>query len=357
MTRDTTLAPAGLALMAAAAMGTALAAGLPSAAQAAEVEGPKVRWLVSLWGARRGFTEGVEGLKDYLAEKTDGRFELSLEYGGVLSDPKENIDGLQLGAFEAATICPYYHPEKTPASMGMSLAFLPLPDFAAQIRAYDAFLAHPAVQGEWAKWNAVPLMSALMPNYEVMGRGEAPVAAADWDGLRVNASAGHAVLMEALGAVPSTMPAPDLYTSLERGVIDGIVYPYTYAFVAYRFHELSDWVTDSWNLGTIQCTVAAGKDAWEALPGQYKALMAEAIPEAYARQIAAYAEIDAANEALFEEQDLARIPITPEIRAGLDAAAQPSWQAWIDDMTGRGYPGQELFDILVAGAADAQPGQ
>ncbi|WP_161556034.1 TRAP transporter substrate-binding protein DctP [Mangrovicoccus ximenensis] len=329
----------------------------PGPAAAAEVEGPQVRWLVSLWGARRGFTEGVEGLKDYLAEKTDGRFELSLEYGAVLSDPKENIDGLQLGAFEAATICPYYHPDKTPASMGMSLAFLPLPSFEAQVAAYDAFLAHPAIHGEWAKWNAVPLMSALMPNYEVMGRGTAPATAADWEGLRINASAGHAVLMEALGAVPSTMPAPDLYNSLERGVIDGVAYPYTYAFVSYRFHELSDWVTDGWNLGTIQCTVAASLDAWTALPPQYQELLREAVPAAYAHQIEAYAEADAANEEIFAERGLARIPVTPEIRAVLDGAAQPSWQEWIEDITARGYPGQELFDLMIAEAADAQPGQ
>lgn len=76
----------------------------PAAAQAAEVEGPKVKWLVSLWGARRGFTEGVEGLKAYVEEKTDGNFELDLQYGGVLSDPKENIDGLQLGAFEVSVV-------------------------------------------------------------------------------------------------------------------------------------------------------------------------------------------------------------------------------------------------------------
>ncbi|WP_172329920.1 TRAP transporter substrate-binding protein DctP [Mangrovicoccus sp. HB161399] len=354
---DRKLAPAGLAGVVAAALSIAAAGSFPGSAAAAEVDGPKVRWLVSLWGARRGFTEGVEGLKDYLAEKTGGRFELSLEYGGVLSDPKENIDGLQLGAFEAATICAYYHPEKTPATMGLSLAFLPMTDFDAQVRAYTAFLAHPAIREEWAKWNAVPVMSALMPNYEVMGRGTPPETADEWDGLRINASAGHAVLMEALGAVPSTMPAPDLYNSLERGVIDGIAYPYTYAFVAYRFHELSDWVTDGWNLGTIQCTVAANRDAYDALPPQYRALLDEAVPAAYAHQIEAYAAADAENEKLFAEQGLTRIPATPGIREVLDAAAQPSWQAWIDDVTARGYPGQELFDLIISEAADAQPGE
>ncbi|MGR3376022.1 TRAP transporter substrate-binding protein DctP [Salipiger abyssi] len=355
--KKTPAASLGLAAAVAATLTASAAIFAPGAAAAAEVEGPKVKWLVSLWGARRGFTEGVEGLKDYLAEKTDGNFELSLEYGGVLSDPKENIDGLQLGAFEAATVCPFYHPDKTPASMGLSQAFLPLPSFEAQYRVYAEYLKHPAVHEEWDKWSATPIMSALMPNYEVMGRGEAPMSLADWEGKRINASGGHAALMEALGAVPSTMPAPDLYNSLERGVIDGIAYPYTYAFVSYRFHELSGWVTDAWNLGTIQCTVAANTDAYNALPDQYKALLEEAVPAAYAHQIAAYEEIDAANEKEFEALGLERIAMTDDIKAALEAAVKPSWQSWIDDVTSKGFPGQELFDLIMSEAEKAQAGQ
>jgi len=326
---------------------------VPTSATAAEVDGPKVKWLVSLWGARRGFTEGVEGLKDYLAEKTDGNFELDLQYGGVLSDPKENIDGLQLGAFEMATVCPFYHPDKTPASMGLSQAFLPLPTFEVQYKVYGEYLKHPAVKAEWDKWNSTPVMSALMPNYEIMGKGTPPSSLADWDGLRVNASGGHAALMEAIHAVPSTMPAPDLYPSLERGVIDAIAYPYTYAFVAYRFQELSNWVTDAWNLGTIQCTVAANTDAYNALPDQYKALLEEAVPAAYAHQIEAYGEIDAANEKVFDEMGLVRVPLDDEIKASLEAAVKPSWQSWIDGATEKGLPGQELFDLIMSEAHKA----
>lgn len=355
--RNTKTGAVGLAGLFAATLSATTALVAPAAATAAEVEGPKVTWLVSLWGARRGFTEGVEGLKAYLAEKTDGNFELDLQYGGVLSDPKENIDGLQLGAFEAATVCPFYHPDKTPASMGLSQAFLPLPTLEAQYKVYGEYLQHPAVQEEWAKWNATPIMSALMPNYEIMGKGETPTALADWDGVRLNASGGHAALMEAIGAVPSTMPAPDLYSALERGVIEGMVFPYTYAFVAYRFHELSDWVTDAWNLGTVQCTVAANTDAYNALPEQYRALLNEAVVPAYEHQIAAYAEIDEANEKEFEERGLERIPLTDDIRAALDAAVQPSWQAWVDDVTAKGMPGQELLDLILAEAEKVRSGE
>lgn len=321
--------------------------------RAAEVDGPAITWQVSLWGNRRGFTEGVEALAAYLSEKTDGNFQLSLQYGGVLSDPTENIDGLQIGAFEMATVCSFYHPGKLPISTGLNLAMLPLPTLESQYRTYAEYLRHPAVAAEWAGWSAVPVMSVLMPNYEVMGRGTPPADLAAWSGLRINASGGHAALMQALGAVTTTIPAPDLYSSMERGALDAIVYPYTYAFTAYSLQELSTWVTDRWNLGTVNCVLAANEDAYAGLPQQYRDLIDEAIPAAYAHQIEAYETVDAQNEADFEARGLVRIPMGDDVRAALQSAVEPSWQAWVEDMNSRGAPGQELLDLILSSAAAA----
>jgi TRAP-type mannitol/chloroaromatic compound transport system substrate-binding protein len=326
---------------------------VPTRAVAAEVEGPKVTWLVSLWGARRGLTEGIEGLAEYVSEKTDGNFKLSLQYGGVLSDPKENIDGIQLGAFEAALFCPVYHPQKTPALTGLDLAFLPLPSLEVQRDVYEAYFTHPVVQEEFARWNAVPLMTALLSNYEVMGKGTPPEAIEDWKGLRMNASGGMASLMEAMGANPTTIPAPDAFTSLERGIVDGVVFPYTYAFASYRLHEVSDWVTDGWGLGTIQCSLAANSGAYSALPQQYKDLLDEAKAYGYEHQIETYKQIDDINEVAFAEENLIRIPMSEGISAAVDEAVAPSWEAWVNTSTEAGLPGQELLDLILSTAKSA----
>jgi TRAP-type C4-dicarboxylate transport system substrate-binding protein len=338
----------------AAALGMTLVPGLaPQTAAAAEVEGPRVSWEVSLWGNRRGFTEGVEALAEYLAEKTDGNFTLNLQYGAVLSDPTENLDGLQLGAFEAGTVCSFYNPGKTPVSTGLNLPFLPLPTLESQHRAYAEFLQHPVVQAEWASWDTVPIMSVLMPNYEIMGRGTPPQNLADWQGRRVNASGGHSPLMQAIGAVPTTIPSPDIYSTMERGALDAVVYPYTYAFQVYSLHELSTWVTDGWNLGTVHCALAANAHAYEVLPQQYRDLIDAAIPQAYERQIADYRRVDEINEELFEARGLQRVQLTDDVREALQAAVTPAWQAWVADMDSRGRPGQELLDLILSAAERA----
>lgn len=326
----------------------------PAPAAAAEVDGPAVTWQVALWGNRRGFTEGVERLAAVAAEKTDGKFKLDLKYGGVLSEPGDTLDGLQLGAFEAGSVCSFYNPGKTPVSTALNLPLLPLPTLEAQYKTYDVVLKHPAIAAEWASWNAVPVMSILMPNYEVMGRGTPPTTVADWQGRRINASGGHAALMNTMGAVPTTIPSPDIYSTMERGALDGVVYPYSYAFAVYNLHELSTWVSDGWNLGTVHCAFAVNGDAWNALPPQYRDLIEAAIPGAYEAQIADYARVDTANEAKFEARGLQRITMGDDVRAALQAAVEPAWKAWVDDMTAKGQPGQEVLDLILSTAASVQ---
>ncbi len=344
-----------IGLAAVLAASTGLLTTIPAApARAAEVDGPEVKWLVSLWGARRGFTEGIEGLAKYVSDKTDGNFELSLQYGEVLSSSRENLDGLHIGAFEVGTFCASYHPDKTPALGGLDLAFLPIASLEARAKVVEDYYQLPVIQEEFGKWNTVPLMGILMPSYEAMGTGEPPETLEDWKGIRISSLGGVGQLMSALGASVTVVTAPDMFQSMERGLIDAATFPYTYAFASYRLHEIADWVTDNWGLGATVCHSAVNKGAYDALPDQYKELLREGVAAGYEQQIEKYREVDIVNEAAFEEAGLIRVPLTDEVRAAIEAAAEPSWNAWVASATEQGLPAQELLDSILESAAAAE---
>ena len=108
------------------------------------VEGPKVSWKLSLWGKRRAFTEGMEYVSQQLDKCSGGNFTMKLFYGEQLSKSKENLDGIKLGAFEAATFCAAYHPGKNAPLNVLDLPFLPLANFDVMRKAHDAIYNHPA---------------------------------------------------------------------------------------------------------------------------------------------------------------------------------------------------------------------
>ena len=136
-----------------AAVAFTLASGVsaPNSAGAQMVEGPKVTWRASLWGKRRAFTESWEFLKSETAKRTGGNFNLKLYYGEQLSKSKENLDGISVGAFDAAMVCQSYHPGKLPSANVLDLPFLPITNFDVQYEVVKTVFEHPRVVGRFCE--------------------------------------------------------------------------------------------------------------------------------------------------------------------------------------------------------------
>ena len=336
-----------------AAAGASLAGSVaPAAAQM--VDGPEVSWKMSLWGKRRAFTEGAEYVSAQVAERTGGKFTIKLFYGQQLSKSKENLDGISLGAFEAAMFCASYHPGKNAPLNVLDLPFLPLADFGVMRKVHDAVYGHPAAQEALAKWNAYLYMSNILPQYEYMGKGDPPQSVADFEGKRLRALGGMGRAAELIGATPSTMPASETYTALQRGTVDAIGFPYSYTFAAYKLDEIADWVTTNMSLGTVNCPSVFNVDAWNSLPDQYKELLLGLKDGAYAAMDAAYKAKDVANEKKWREGGKIRMVEIPEDEmAGFrDIAGQPVWDAWVEDNQDD-LPAQELLDLVLSTAKAA----
>ena len=151
-------------------LGLTTALGLVFASEAMATE-----WNVSVWGKRRAFTEHVEKLAELVAEKTDGEFTMNVSYGG-LSKNRENLDGISIGAFEMAQFCAGYHRDKNPTITVLELPFLGVETLEQERELSMALYAQPAVQEDLARWNATLLMPSPMPQYNLVGLGDAPRA-------------------------------------------------------------------------------------------------------------------------------------------------------------------------------------
>src|SRR3546814_18446752 len=90
-------------------------------------------------------------------------------------------------------------------------------------------------------WNAEAIFSNLLQQAEFLGAGEPPLKLADWKGKRVRATGGIGDAMRLLGATPTSVPAPEVYTSLERGMINEAAFPYTTRTASFRMHEDDRW--------------------------------------------------------------------------------------------------------------------
>ena len=314
----------------------------------AAVDGPKVEWDWSMWGKRRAFTENLEKMVDLVAKESNGNFTIKIHYGGALSPAKENIDNVKLGSIQGALACAPYTPGKLPGLMVLSLPFLPIFTFEQMERVHNAVYAHPFIQKELNRWRAKAIMTTLIPPYELMGKGKPPTnIMMDWKGLRLRALGGMGDALKRIGATPTTMPAPEIYTSLERGLIDGVGLP-SFAFAAYRLHEISDWRTTNMALGGTACPLLVNTKAWEALPAQYRTLLMDSVRGSLDAQAVSYKAADDKNIPIFAKKKIVAITYPMADREKfVQKTAKPVWDEWVKKASSKGIPAQELLDLVL----------
>jgi TRAP-type C4-dicarboxylate transport system substrate-binding protein len=331
----------------------AAAALLAAPAQAQTVDGPKVEWKLATWGKPRAFTAGIETLAKHIKERTGGKFSITIGYS-TFGGEKEILDILNSGGLQMTTMCSSYHPDKHPAYTGLDLPFLPLPDFDTQWAVHDAYHAHPYIRKELAGWNAMPYSSNLLPQYEFIGKGNAPKTLADFKGMRVRAIGGIGAAMKNIGAVPTSVPATEVYTSIERGTVEAASFPSTYAHAAYKIHEVGSWFTTNLSPGTQACPTLINRNAWAQIPAQYQKLFEEARPKVKQALVKAYGAADDKNMPLFKRR-LDFVTYSPaELAKFHEVGAKPVWDAWVAEMSAKGIPARELLDLIFASAAKAR---
>jgi TRAP-type mannitol/chloroaromatic compound transport system substrate-binding protein len=316
-----------------------------SLGSAANVDGPKTFWKLSMWGNPRALSAGMEEMAKKVSAETDGNFEIKIFYGAQLSSNRENLDGIKINAFEGAAICNFYHPGKNPAWMVFSLPFLPLGNPKVDKYVRSKMMEHPAIIADMTKWNAMPYVSGLLPQYEILGKGPAPKTLEGWNGLRVRAGGGLGSAMEKLGAVKQTLPAGETSTAFQRGALDAAAFPYTYAHVSFKISDEADWFTSNLAPGTSECSWVLNKTAYEGLPPQYQKLLMNNRDMVMDVEQAAYAAADTKNLPEFEKT-MEKITYSDEVLARFkEVAGKPVWDAWIEANKDK-FDSQGVFDAI-----------
>lgn len=99
----------------------------------------------------------------------------------------------------------------------------------------------------------------------------------DFTGLLVRASPLYKQFFENLGATMIIQPAPEVYTSLERGVINATAYPII-GFEAFGWDKFTKYRVDP-GFFRLDVLISMNKDAWEALSPESQKIVSETAAE------------------------------------------------------------------------------
>jgi TRAP-type C4-dicarboxylate transport system substrate-binding protein len=288
----------------------------------------------------------LEPLKKELEEKSKNRIKVAIHPGGALAPAPAHYENVVAGAFDIGWTLQGYTPGRFPLSGIVELPFLWSSAQEATRVLWQMFEDLPALQNEYRD---VKVLATWTHDLGQLFTAAKPVRTlADLRGLKIRAPGPVQVsMLRALGAVPVTMPAGEIYDALERGVVDGLVTGLS-AIKGYRLEQLVRHATMA-NCYVAAMIVAMNQQSYKKLSAEDRALL----DGLTGRRMALLGaknyddEADDGMEALKKAKANIYQLSPAEMEKWKQATAQVS-KDWIKEMESKGRSGKQVYDKMIS---------
>ena len=169
----------------------------------------------------------------------------------------------------------------------------------------------------------------------------------DLKGLKIRSGGGYASdILEALGAVPVVVAGPELYTSFQTGIVDGLLHMDA-AVVSYKLHELGKYVLQI-NINRLGIPYAMNKKFFDALSPERKRFFYDKLRQASQMAAVAYDIDDVYAKRVLKEQGVEFTYFSDDEMKKVNALMEPIWQKFIDTNEAKGLPAKQFIEDIRA---------
>jgi TRAP-type transport system periplasmic protein len=213
----------------------------------------------------------IEMVQKEADQKYPGELKIIFKGGPEVIHTNEQVEGLRTGLVDLVLSAPSYYVSVMPEGDLLSLTeFKPWEEKASGLFDYLEELHNKKVNAHYLARPGTGVLFQLFLTKPIK-------TVADLNGMKIRVSPTNVPFMKAVGAVPIQMPPADVYTAMERGVVDGYILP---------AHTIRDFglVKPSKYLvfpGVYQpChALLVNLDAWKKLPKHLQDLMTKQADE------------------------------------------------------------------------------
>ncbi len=226
------------------------------------------RWkMVTTWPPNFPILgEGCNRLAELIRDMSDGRLQIEVYGGGTLVPALESFDAVRTNAAQIGSGASYYWAGKAPAAQ----FFASIP-FGLNAQQFNAWLQAGGGMELWrelyADYNLVPFLGG---NTGVQMGGwfnRAIDSIDDFRGLKMRMPGLGGKVIETLGGSTVLLAGGEIYTGLERGVIDATEWIGPYHDFLMGFHEISRYYYyPGWHEPGTAFEFFVNKEAYEDLP-------------------------------------------------------------------------------------------
>lgn len=235
----------------------------------------KVEWkLVTSWPPNFPiFHELLVKLSDWVKEMSNGNFTIQVYGGGELVPPLEAFDAVSQGVAEIGHSAAYYWAGKAPAAQ----LFTGVP-FGMNTQQTNAWLYYGGGIDLWKEvyepFNLIPFPSGNTGAQMGGWFNKKINSVSDFRGLKIRIPGLGGKVLSKAGAATILSPASELYTNLERGVLDALEWVGPYHDYVMGFHQVARYYYyPAWHEPTGCCDLFVNKSAFNKLPSGYQSMI------------------------------------------------------------------------------------
>ena len=169
----------------------------------------------------------------------------------------------------------------------------------------------------------------------------------DMKGLKFRAHGTSALVVKALGGTPVPKPMPETYQMLQKGVVDGAVYPFE-ANKGWKLGEVTRYCTADFTAAyTTSFFVVMNKDKWNSLPADVQKIIEQINMEWAVKHGEAWDTSDAQGIVFFLNQGSEVIGLDAKEGERWKKAVEPIVADYIAKMNEKGFNGTEIVDFTI----------
>jgi len=277
-----------------------------------------------------------------VGEATKGRLDIVFYPGASLGPPMEAYKMIESGAVDMGCVIAGFFPGRFPLTDVIQLPFLGLPSGVVGSRVYwDLYEKFPEFRKEYQNVKVLILYSdAPTP----IGSNKAIRVAEDVKGLKIRSLSGSPTeMLKALGGSPVLMPPGEIYTSMERNVIDGWMISWE-ACIGHRLQEVSKYFTTA-NMYQPALMFLMNLDAWKKLPPDIQKIIDEnsgaAGAEFFGKGFDRFGKEGIETVQKMKGKEI--ISLTSEQVERWKGICKPIWDKWVADAEAKGSPGKAIL--------------
>ncbi|WP_373332450.1 TRAP transporter substrate-binding protein DctP [Thiopseudomonas alkaliphila] len=205
-------------------------------------------------------------------------------WSASLNRAGEHLAAVRDKTSEMSLISPGYYQAELPVTRGLEWYYRMDRADALQQVCRDVYQEFSPLREEWEQRHRSKVMYWTNWNYAPLITRKPIRSIEDLKGMRIRGYGASTDVIEGLGATAVPVAAPEVYTSLERGVLDGV---YGFDFitaVSYKLHEIAPYMTDIGDGPHAPSATIMNLSIWNAMPESLQNICNEIVEEIYAEQ-------------------------------------------------------------------------